>query len=97
MITRRNSLALLAASGLLVRREALHHHMLLRLHALVEALGERFEILNTTIKKWSVGSPIQDLQVPAGPAPRAGHLGVRKGHRGVGADDPDGLLPLTHA
>jgi 2-methylcitrate dehydratase PrpD len=28
---------------------------------LVEALGERFEIANTTIKKWSVGSPAQSV------------------------------------
>jgi 2-methylcitrate dehydratase PrpD len=28
---------------------------------LVEELGDRFEILNTTIKKWSVGSPVQSV------------------------------------
>ena len=28
---------------------------------LVKELGERFEILNTTIKKWSVGSPVQSV------------------------------------
>jgi 2-methylcitrate dehydratase PrpD len=28
---------------------------------LVEGLGQRFEILNTTIKKWSVGSPVQSV------------------------------------
>jgi 2-methylcitrate dehydratase PrpD len=28
---------------------------------LVDELGERFEILNTTIKKWSVGSPVQSV------------------------------------
>jgi 2-methylcitrate dehydratase PrpD len=28
---------------------------------LIEGLGERYEILNTTIKKWSVGSPVQSV------------------------------------
>jgi 2-methylcitrate dehydratase PrpD len=50
---------------------------------LIEALGTRFEIMNTNIKRWSVGSPIQ--------APLDGLLDLMRAHD-IKADDVQKLV-----
>ena len=56
---------------------------------LVDGLGERYEILNTTIKKWSVGSPVQSVLDAVQVLLREHHID----HRDI-AEIPIRMFPL---